>query len=83
MVQEVPKLLSEVSLTDIYLDFKEAYPLYIIGERAFRYLRPKELRRMKQRHLDMCGCRSAARASSALSAACAPPAMIAAALPLR
>lgn len=55
--EKVAKLLSEVSLTDIYLDFKQAHPLVKIGERSFRKLRPLELRRMKQRHLDMCGCR--------------------------
>ena len=59
VVQAVAKLLSEVSLTDIYLDFRLAHPHWRIGERSFRYLRPKELRRMKQRHLDMCGCRCA------------------------
>ena len=55
--ERVSKLLSEVSLTDVYMDFKKAYPLTLIGERSFRALRPLELRRMKTRHLDMCGCR--------------------------
>ena len=64
----VPKLLSEVSLTDVYLDFKKANPSVIIGEAAFRKLRPRELRRMTKRHLDMCGCRRAHRA--ALPRAC-------------
>ena len=57
VVQDVPKLLSEVSLTDVYLDFRAAHPDVNIRERAFRYLRPQELRRMKMRHLEMCGCR--------------------------
>ena len=52
----VAKLLSEVSLTDIYLDFERAHP-GVLKERAFRYLAPPELRRMTLRHLDMCGCR--------------------------
>ena len=57
--EKVAKLLSEVSLTDVYLDFKEAHPQVLIGERSFRKLRPVELRRMKTHHLDMCGCRHA------------------------
>ena len=52
----VAKLLSEVSLTDVYLDFEREHP-GLIKERAFRYLAPPELRRMTARHLDMCGCR--------------------------
>ena len=63
VVQDVPKLLSEVSLTDVYLDFRAAHPEVNIRERAFRYLRPQELRRMKMRHLEMCGCRYATRPS--------------------
>ena len=54
--QPVAKLLSEVSLTDVYLDFEKAHP-GLLKERAFRYLAPPELRRMTRRHLDMCGCR--------------------------
>ena len=54
---KVAKLLSEVSLTDVYLDFIRAHPDVKIGERSFRKLRPQELRRMTTRHLDMCGCR--------------------------
>lgn len=54
--QTVAKLLSEVSLTDVYLDFEKAHP-DLLKERAFRDLRPPELRRMSKRHLDMCGCR--------------------------
>eukprot|EP00966_Prymnesium_polylepis_P163867 3788533-Prymnesium_polylepis.1 len=56
---KVAKLLSEVSLTDVYLDFRKAHPDVKIGERSFRKLRPQELRRMTTRHLDMCGCRCA------------------------
>ena len=52
----VAKLLSEVSLTDVYLDFEKAHPGKL-KESAFRALRPPELRRMSKRHLDMCGCR--------------------------
>jgi hypothetical protein len=70
VVQDVPKLLSEVSLADVYLDFRAALPDVNIRERAFRYLRPQELRRMKMRHLEMCGCRSLALASCALCTAC-------------
>ena len=45
------KLLSEVSLTDIYLDFKAAHPSAVIGERSFRKLRPLELpRRIRSIH---------------------------------
>ena len=55
------KLLSEISLTDVFLDFQKEYPDVSIKERAFRYLRPAELRRMKTRHLEMCGCRRPAR----------------------
>ena len=51
------KLLSEISLTDIYLDFAKEHPGGGIRERSFRYLKPVELRRMKMRHLEMCGCR--------------------------
>ena len=51
------KLLSEISLTDIYLDFVKEHPGVRIRERSFRYLKPVELRRMKMRHLEMCGCR--------------------------
>ena len=51
------KLLSEISLTDVYLDFVKEHPEVKIGERSFRYLKPVELRRMKMRHLEMCGCR--------------------------
>ena len=54
------KLLSEISLTDVFLDFKKEYPDVRIEESKFRYLRPVELRRMKMRHLEMCGCRWAA-----------------------
>ena len=52
----VAKLLSEISLTDVYLDFEKAHPGKL-KESAFRALRPPELRRMSRRHLDMCGCR--------------------------
>ena len=55
--QKVPKLLSEVSLTDVYLDFVKMHGEDLIKERAFRYLAPPELRRMSSRHLEMCGCR--------------------------
>ena len=55
------KLLSEISLTDVFLDFQLEYPDVKIKERSFRYLRPAELRRMKTRHLEMCGCRRPAR----------------------
>jgi hypothetical protein len=58
------KLLSEISLTDVFLDFQKEYPDVRIKERSFRYLRPVELRRMKTRHLEMCGCRQAARPPS-------------------
>ena len=58
------KLLSEISLTDVFLDFQKEYPDVKIGESKFRYLRPVELRRMKMRHLEMCGCRWAARPPS-------------------
>ena len=61
-VQLVAKLLSEVSLTDVYLEFMEQHPGIKIKERSFRHLAPPELRRMKTRHLDMCGCRRAATA---------------------
>ena len=65
------KLLSEISLTDVFLDFQKEYPDVRIKERSFRYLRPVELRRMKTRHLEMCGCRQAARPPS-LGRACPP-----------
>ena len=52
----VAKLLSEVSLTDVYIDFEKKHP-GLLKERAFRELRPPELRRMSRRQLDMCGCR--------------------------
>ena len=52
----VARLLSEASLTDVYLDFEKKHP-GLLKERAFRDLRPPELRRMSRRHLDMCGCR--------------------------
>ena len=51
------KLFSKISLTDVFLDFQLEYPDVKIKERSFRYLRPAELRRMKTRHLEMCGCR--------------------------
>jgi len=52
----VAKLLSEVSLTDVSIDFEKKHP-GLLKERAFRELRPPELRRMSRRQLDMCGCR--------------------------
>ena len=52
----VAKLLSEVSLTDVFIDFEKKHP-GLLKERAFRELRPPELRRMSRRQLDMCGCR--------------------------
>ena len=45
----VTKLLCEVSLTDVYLDFQKAHPEVKIGERAFRSLQPPEMRRMTAR----------------------------------
>ena len=47
----------------MYLNFRAAHPEVNIHERAFRYLRPQELRRIKMRHLEMCGCRYATRPS--------------------
>ena len=72
-VQLVAKLLSEVSLTDVYLDFVKQHPDVKIKERSFRYLRPPELRRMKTRHLEMCGCRRANHRAHPASLACAAP----------
>jgi len=44
----VAKLLSEVSLTDVYIDFEKKHP-GLLKERAFRELRPPELRRSSER----------------------------------
>jgi hypothetical protein len=55
----VGKLLCEIGLQQLYLEFLEANPEMRgkIGERSFRYLMPPQMRRMAKRYMSMCGCK--------------------------
>ena len=55
----VGKLLCEIGLQQLYLEFIAANPELkgVIGERSFRYLMPPQMRRMHKRYMSMCGCK--------------------------
>lgn len=51
----VPRVLTEVSRTRLFQQFREAHPLIHIRERTFRSLFPKNFRRLTKRQ-ESCGC---------------------------
>lgn len=55
----VGKLLCEIGLQQLYLEFIETNPHLrtVIGERSFRYMMPPQMRRMQKRYMAMCGCK--------------------------
>lgn len=52
--ERVPKLLYASSLTALFIDFKKQHATVKLGERAFRNLMPRQLRKMDDRHKQMC-----------------------------
>lgn len=75
----VPKLLCQIPLAHLYAEFRdkhvfdaEARPDGVhVGERSFLYLLPPQLRRMTDRHKEMCGCRYCVEMHSCHASLCA------------
>jgi hypothetical protein len=53
--QRVPRMLIEISRTQLYLEFCRRHTNINIGERTFRSLFPKNFRRLTKRY-ESCGC---------------------------